>query len=132
MLNVDDLPYVAKEQRPKPLYIATSLTHEEEEKAGSKGWMPIDVRLMPSEQTADRIKTCFAFLEGHRQGSISLSKLQLDSIELELRACGQLAANKAPPEGKKDDLSKKEIDEVLSGVKSSRAGKGTQRRKDVD
>lgn len=128
ILDVNQLPQVAPKERPKRLPLASILSSEEEEHVRGLGWEPLDVRLMSNNDMNDRKEAVLAWLEGHRLGTITLTKIQLDAIELEMRACGLLSnkieAVKAPTKLKKSD-----VDEIFEGVKSARAFLGTQAAK---
>ena len=125
MVDVDNLPTVPQAQRPKKLFVNNNLSSEEEEKAKFLGWSPEDVRLMPNESMHDRKEAVLACLEGHRMGTISLNRIQLESIELEMKACG-LLSNKVEAPKEESKLSKDDVDGLLDALKSKRAFLGTQ------
>lgn len=102
LLSYPDVPV---EQRPKALYIADPLSEECREHLRAKGWEPTDVRLLPNRTDGDRAEAVKAYLEGARIGSLTLTKDQRASIELEAKICG-LLNNK----GIADDQSSRHIE----------------------
>ncbi len=125
MLDVDGLPEVPVVLRPKKLYVAQNMSTEEHEKALGLGWQIADVRLMPNESMHDRKEAVLAYLEGHRLGAIALNRIQLESIELEMKACG-LLSNKVEAPKEVAKIGKDDVNALLDSLKSKRAYLGTQ------
>lgn len=123
-INFDELPSVPPDLRPKVLFIAQNLSEIEDTALKNNGWRVQDIRLMPSSTLHDKKEVCFAWLEGARQGSVFLTKFQLEAIELEMRACG-LLSNKTALETPKSDLGQDDVDIILNAARSARAHRGT-------
>lgn len=85
-------PEVPLALRPRALYLSESIGREIFEELKTKGWTPIDVRLMPAASDSDRAEIVRATLEGARVGSLKLSQMQLKFLELEARLCGLIGS----------------------------------------
>ena len=130
MLDVENWPDAPIEDRPKPLYVADRLSDEDTKHLSDKGWRVVDVRTLPNKTDADRQFAIKARLEGASRGSITMTRIELDALELEARAAGLLRQKEqtnAPTETAK--LDKDNLDLILS-FQSRRAFEGAFRNYD--
>lgn len=67
------------------LYHQSNLTERQIEELEAKGWVPIDVRLMPDDDDADKKAQIKATMAGVRQGSIELNTTQLRMLSEEMK-----------------------------------------------
>ena len=90
----EDWPAVPEDQRPKRLPHSTVLRLEDQELLAAKGWRPMDVRLLPNNNDAERGEALKAWLEGIRMGTIEADAKLLRFLDLEARSLG-LTSNRA-------------------------------------
>ena len=110
-IDIDTLPEVPEAERPRDLPVNVGIRAEDRAILRDLGWVPVDVRLLPSETVGQRVKAIFTTLEGARLGTITLSQSQLRALELEMKAVG-LGDNK-PVKEDEVQLSKATVDELL-------------------
>lgn len=65
-----------------------SMTEVDLDVARGKGWVTLDVRLLPSDTMEERQRAVLAWLEGVRLGSVTAESGQGRVVEAEMRACG--------------------------------------------
>jgi hypothetical protein len=123
-VDFSDWPEAPSEDRPKPLFVTQKLTVSEALHLSDLGWTVIDVRTLPNKTESDRQYGVKCKLEGARQGSILLNRLELDTLELEART-SKLLNNKetANNSGVKISLTKDDL-EVIANFQSKRAFQG--------
>jgi hypothetical protein len=112
MLEAADWPEVPANQRPKSLYVNYLVSPEDQAALGAKGWMLIDVRLLPNTTLTERQTCVLAWFEGLRLGTIEMGKGRiLDVLEIEAKTCGLTNLKQAPEKPK--DLEQETIDSIL-------------------
>lgn len=110
-------PDVPVESRPKRLPHAGGISSEEIELLASKGWAPLDVRLMPADSDAQRGSCLKAWLEGIRLGTIEADGKIQRFLDLEARALGLTSATRNPSEDKpKDEIDKGSLKSIFGDM----------------
>lgn len=112
-------PEVPEAQRPKKLYVNKTLDPLQVLGLLQKGWELVDVRLLPGESDADRAAAVKAWLEGARQGSITVDPKELKHLELEARIVGLIGSREGPSTTKDgveeaEETGEADIDAILS------------------
>ncbi len=125
-MALDDLPEVPQEQRPQKLYVNVGVDESVRQTLIAKGWLPIDVRILPNKTDGDRSEAFRAYLEGLRIGSILPDPKLKPFLEMEARSYG-LHAMKASELGSKhdEDATELDVDQLLT-LKSPRSFRGTK------
>ncbi len=123
-IDVDQLPEVPKEQRPKVLYVDQNVESEAYVALKLKGWEVVDLRLEPETTDAERAENVKNWLAGVRLGSIQPSVEKLKHVELEASVYG-LKNAKSAATTKRSAEEDKDIVSLLS-FNSPRAFRGTQ------
>lgn len=113
--------------RPKRLYVNVPLGLDDEAYLLSRGWQPIDVRTLPNKTDANKAETIKAWLEGVRQGSITLDKDIIKLIELEAKAYG-LVGTKVIEKPKEPTTTEESVDDLLSMFASKRIVRTPRKR----
>lgn len=104
----------------------TNLRADQIEALAAKGWVAVDVRLMPDENDRDQRDRIKATLAGVRQGSIELSNVQLRALAEEMKI---FKLNKGDEEDLEMDLSESEdLEQILDLTGNSPAARITNRR----
>ncbi len=83
-------PEAPAEERPKSLFVNTSLTGYVRSELLSRGWKVVDVRTLANQSDGDRAEALKANLEGIRLGTIDADKDRLRWLELEAKVYGLL------------------------------------------
>lgn len=110
----EDWPNVPETQKDKRLPHVGEIDESGAAVLSSKGWNPIDVRIMPSANDHDKAEQVKAWLEGVRLGVIEPDPKILKFVELEARTYG-LLNSKGPSEKKpkKSLKDKKALEDIL-------------------
>lgn len=122
-LLAESWPSVPLKDRPKPFYVRVNLDSEDSKSLEDKGWEVVDVRLLPCDSDVDRQTAVKATLTGSRMGTIELTKLELDTLELEARACG-MVGNKVAAEKPVSSVTKDALELILDRPLSTKAFQG--------
>jgi len=118
-------PSVPEEQRPKKLFHAGLVTPEVDVVLIAKGWLPVDVRLLPNRTDVDRAESLKDWLEGVRLGTIEPDPKAAKFVELEARVYG-LAQGKGPT-GKRSSEPESDVNASRLDAKSVLESFGTSR-----
>jgi len=111
-----DWPNVPLEQRPKRLPHSCVLSEDDLELLASKGWQPLDVRLIPNGNDAERGEALKAWLEGIRLGTINADKDLLRFLDLEARALG-LTSNRVQNEvARRGEIDVGSLESIFGGL----------------
>jgi len=116
-------PEAPAEERPKSLFVNTSLTGSVRSELLSRGWKVVDVRTLANQSDGDRAEALKANLEGIRLGTIDADKDRLRWLELEAKVYGLLTGK----DKIKDDKPK--IDEGVLDDLLNFKGKETKKKR---
>ena len=109
-------PDVPEKQRPKRLPHAGAIDKDAVEILRTKGWEPIDVRLLPNASDAERGSALKATLEGIRFGTIACEASMQKFLDLEARSLG-LTSNRAPADDKpQEDVDKSSLRSIFGEI----------------
>lgn len=124
-IKVENWPEVPRKRRPLKLFVSENVPEMDTDALRSIGWEIVDVRLLPQDSDALRADALKAQLEGIRQGSIMPDPKKLKFLELEARVYGLHNTKQASE--RKGDGAEGELDasQLLDGISSVRAFKGT-------
>ena len=98
----------------KELYHVGDLEIHELGYLEKRGWIVIDIRVLPNESDGDRATCLKNHLEGIRMGTIMPVKEGLRHLELEAKIYGLISTKIRPDEVKKAEYTDKTIDDILS------------------
>ena len=98
----------------KELYHMGGLEIHELAYLKKRGWIAVDLRVLPNESDGDRATCLKNHLEGIRVGTIQPVKEGLRHLELEAKIYGLISTKIRPDEVKKADYSDKTIDDILN------------------
>ena len=107
-------PDLAKEERPRTLFVDTWLGEEASGLLSKRGWEVVDVRAMPNKTDGDKAECVKAYLEGVRLGTIKADAARLRHMELEAKIYGLVGTKEAAAAQEEDVLEDGDLDSLLS------------------
>ena len=122
---LDGWPEAPTEERPKALFVNTTISTSIQSGLNSRGWRVIDVRTLSNRTDGDRAEALKANLEGIRQGTIEADKDRLRWLELEAKVYGLLTGKVKI----KDDIPKISsnlLDDLLNFKKTKKKSRRGQ------
>ena len=108
------------ERGKKPLYVDQNLDAEDQAELRKKGWVPTDVRLMPTESESEKRTQLNAQMQGWMSGSMQPNKMKLEAWELAAKALRMLTQKETAAVAKAV-ASEDEVAELRS-LNSARVG----------